>query len=72
MGRDKHRASVMTSKSSFLLEVMERRISRGYCRDIGPGTIIFLYFRPMVQPEDEGLSEEEKSLFKKTVLVNKG
>ena len=31
-----HRATTVTSKSSFLPEDPERRISRGYCRGLGP------------------------------------
>ena len=33
---DRHGLAKVTSKSSFLAEEPERRISRGYCRGIGP------------------------------------
>ena len=33
---DRHELAKVTLKSSFLPEESERRISRGYCRDIGP------------------------------------
>ena len=35
-GSNGHRANEETSKSSFLPEEPERRISRGYCRALGP------------------------------------
>ena len=38
VGRRKHRVTTVASKSSFLPEEPERRISRGYCRGIGPGS----------------------------------
>jgi len=31
-----HGVIIVTSKSSFLLEELERRISRGYCRGVRP------------------------------------
>ena len=34
--RNGHRANIETSRSSFLSEELERRISRGYCRALGP------------------------------------
>ena len=62
----------MTSKSSFLPEEPERRISRGYCRGVGPGSSLsILYIGPVAQAEDERLSEEDKSLTEETVLINK-
>ena len=36
MGRREYRATTVASKSSFLPEELERRISKGYCRGIGP------------------------------------
>ena len=36
MGCKEHKATAVTSKSFFLLEEPKRRISRGYCRGIGP------------------------------------
>ena len=39
---DKSRVIVVISKSSFLLEQQERRISRGYCR-CGRSSSIYLY-----------------------------
>ena len=36
VGCKEHKAIAVTSKSSFLPEESERRISRGYCRGIGP------------------------------------
>ena len=39
MMHDKSRAIVVTSKSSFLPEEPERRISRGYCRGDRPSSL---------------------------------
>ena len=36
VGCKKHKATAVTSKSFFLPEEPKRRISRGYCRGIGP------------------------------------
>ena len=38
-----HSVSIVTSKSSFLLEEPERRISKGYCRDIRPRSPLSMY-----------------------------
>ena len=38
-----HRTTVVTSKSSFLPEDLERRISRGYCRGLGLRGPLFGY-----------------------------
>ena len=39
---------VMTSKSSFLPEELERRISRGYCRGDRPsGICLYVYIGPI-------------------------
>ena len=35
-----YRAITVTSKSSFLPEDLERRISRGYCKGIGPRSLL--------------------------------
>ena len=44
---------MVTSKSSFLLEGLERRISRGYCSDVKPGDIyVCVYTGPEVQSEN--------------------
>ena len=37
----------MTSKSSFIPEELERRISRGYCRGIGPRSSLSIYILGM-------------------------
>ena len=34
--RNGHRANIKTSRSFFLSEELERRISKGYCRALGP------------------------------------
>ena len=39
---DRHKLAKVTSKSSFLAEEPERRISRGYCRDIRPRSSLFV------------------------------
>ena len=36
VGHKEHKATAVTSKSFFLPEEPKRRISRGYCRGIGP------------------------------------
>ena len=54
----------MTSKSSFLPEEPERRISRGYWAQ---EFIIYLYIGPVAQAEDKDLSKEEKSSSEETV-----
>ena len=43
VGCKEHKATTVTSKSSFLLEEPERRISRGYCRDVGPRSSLSVY-----------------------------
>jgi len=43
VGCREQRATTVTSKSSFLPEEPERRISRGYCRGIGPRSSLFMY-----------------------------
>ena len=40
---DEHRLAKVTLKSSFLPKEPERRISRGYCRDIGPRSSLSMY-----------------------------
>ena len=40
---DRHKLAKVTSKSSFLAEEPERRILRGYCRDIGPRSSLSVY-----------------------------
>ena len=49
---DEHRVSIVTSKSSFLLEELERRISRGYCRADRPKSTYLCIYRPVAQSED--------------------
>ena len=54
VGCREHRATIVTSKSSFLPEELERRISRGYCRGIGPRSPLFRYImdqRPKLRTE---------------------
>ena len=54
VGCREHRATTVTSKSSFLLEELERKISRGYCRSIGPWSPLFRYImdlRPKLRIE---------------------
>ena len=44
---------MVTSKSSFLLEGPERRISRGYCRDVKPSDIyVCVYIGQEAQSEN--------------------
>ena len=43
VGCDGLRATIVISKPSFLLEEPERRISRGYCRGIGPKSSLSMY-----------------------------
>lgn len=43
VGCKEHRATTVTSKSSFLPEELERRISKGYCRGIGPKSSLSMY-----------------------------
>ena len=72
MGQSELKENIMTSKSSFLLDKPERRISRGYCRGIGPkGSLPIYIFGPVVQAKDERLSKQGKSWSEETVLVNK-
>ena len=40
---DDHELAKVTSKSSFLPDEPERRISRGYCRAIGPKSSLSMY-----------------------------
>ena len=73
MRRNEHRAGIMTSRSSFLPKEPERRISRGYCRDVGPGSPSFVYtlvLRP--NPRIRGRPRKEKSLLNKTKLMDRG
>ena len=61
VGCDRLRATTMKSKSSFLPEESERRISRGYCRDIGPESSLSMYIlglRP--KPRTRGLPRMSK------------
>ena len=44
---DGHRLARVTSKSFFLAEEPERRISRGYCRDIRPRSSLSIYILGM-------------------------
>ena len=39
---DRHAQAKVTSKSSFLAEEPQRRISKGYCRDIRPRSSLFV------------------------------
>ena len=41
--RDRHGLTMVALKSSFLAKEPERRISRGYCRDIGSRTSLSIY-----------------------------
>ena len=43
MTYDKHRLAKVISKSSFLPKEPERRISRDYCRGIGPRSSLSMY-----------------------------
>ena len=43
MRYDELRATTIISRSSFLPEEPKRRISRGYCRDIGPRSTLPMY-----------------------------
>ena len=49
---DEHGVTIVTSKSSFLLEELERRISRGYCRADRPKSTYLCIYRPVAQSED--------------------
>ena len=40
---DRHGLTKVTSKSSFLVKEPERRIPRGYCRDIGLRSSLSVY-----------------------------
>ena len=40
---DELKAIIVISRSSFLPEEPKRRISRGYCRDIGPRSTLPMY-----------------------------
>ena len=56
VGCKEHRATTMASKSSFLLEDLERRILRGYYRGIRPQSPLFMYkmdLRP--KPKTKGV-----------------
>ena len=51
----KHRATTMTLKSSFLPDELEKRISRGFCRGIGPRNPLFMWvlgLRPKPRTRD--------------------
>jgi len=42
---DEHGVTIMTSKSSFLFEELERRISKGYCRGDRPkNAYLYIYW----------------------------
>jgi len=43
MGCKEYRETTVTSKSFFLPKELERRILRGYCRGIGPGSSLSMY-----------------------------
>ena len=43
VGCKEHRATTVTSKSSFLPEEPERRVLKGYCRDVGPRSSLSVY-----------------------------
>ena len=43
---------VVTSKSSFLPEAPERKISRGYCRGVRPSNIYLCIYWARAQSED--------------------
>ena len=50
-----HRATTMTLKSSFLPDELERRISRGFCRGVGPRNPLFMWvlgLRPKPRTRD--------------------
>ena len=49
---DEHGVTIVTSKSSFLPEELERRISRGYYRGERPGVHMYICIRPRAQFED--------------------
>ena len=50
---NKIRTIVVTSKSFFLPEEPESRISRSYCRNVKPSNIyVYVYIGPEVQSED--------------------
>ena len=52
MMHDKSRVVVVTSKSTFLPEESEMRISRGYCMGDRPNICIYMYIGPGAQSED--------------------
>ena len=43
VGCKEHKATTVTSKSSFIPKEPERRISRGYCRSIGSRSSLSMY-----------------------------
>ena len=54
-----HRATTITSKSSFLPKDPKRRISRGYCRGLGPqgpsfGYMMGLKPKPRTKGSEKG------------------
>ena len=56
---DGHRLAKVTLKSSFLPKEPERRISRGYCRGIGPKSSLSMYILGLkAQAEDKGSFDE--------------
>ena len=55
---DEHGLAKATLKSSFLPKEPERRISRGYCRDIGPGSSLSMNILGP-QAKDLRFSEDE-------------
>ena len=56
VGCREHRATTVTSRSSFLLEEPERKIPRGYCRGIGPWSPLFRYIMDLEpRPRTEGV-----------------
>ena len=53
VGCRERKATTVTSKSSFLPEDLERRISRGYYKGIGPGAhYLYVYNGSEAQAED--------------------
>ena len=54
---DGHGLAKVTSKSSFLPDEPERRISKGYCRGIGPRSSLSMYILGL-RPKDKGSSKE--------------
>ena len=57
VGYKEHKATTVTSKSSFLPKELERRISMGYCRGIGPRSSLSMYILGL-RPKDKGSSKE--------------